>query len=295
MNLLIITHFLNGFLMIALPILLGIYLINKFRFGWKLWGIGACIFIASQIFHIPFNNYVLNPYLSKIQQSIQGTSGLLIIAASLGLSAGIFEETARYCMYRWWIRDTRSWRSGILVGAGHGGIEAIILGILVLLSYLNMMAYRNSDLSSLNLTLDQLQIANQQLQAYWSAPWYSTLLGAVERLFTIPFHIAASVLVLQVFTRRQGHQQLKWLGLAILYHAFADAAAVFIAREWGVYVSEAVLGGLAVVAVVIIFALRQPEPEPITPIPESVSHQPLPFTPTPMEETSDNLENTRYQ
>jgi uncharacterized membrane protein YhfC len=295
MDLLAITHFLNWILMIALPIILGIYLTNKFRLSWKLWLIGATTFIISQILHIPFNTYVLNPVLINIQQAIQGIPGHLIVASLLGLSAGVFEECARYGMYRWWLKDARSWRKGLLAGAGHGGIEAILLGVLVMLAYINLMAYRNLDLNKLNLTPDQLGVAVQQIQTYWNAPWYATLLGAVERIFTIPFHIVASVLVLQVFTRRPGHQQHWWLGLAILYHALMDAAVVFIAGQWGVYAAEAVLGGMAVVDILIIFALRQIEPENIMPPTLSTLIEPPPFTQIPIEETSENLENTRYQ
>jgi uncharacterized membrane protein YhfC len=295
MDLLTITHFLDGLLMIAIPIILGIYLTEKFHLGWKIWLIGACIFILSQIFHIPFNIYVLNPLLAKIQSAIQGTSGQLIVAGLLGLSAGVFEETARYAMYRWWIKDFRTWRNGILAGAGHGGTEAILLGLLVMLAYVNLMAYRNMDLSKLNLTLDQLAIARQQIQNYWNAPWYTTLLGAVERTFTIPFHIAASVIVLQAFTRHPGHQQLGWLGLAIFYHALMDASIVFIAGQWGGYAAEAVLGVMALLDIFIIFALRQPEQEPPVSLPQQPSDVPRVFIPTSVKETSENLENTRYQ
>lgn len=295
MDLASITRFLNGFLMIALPIVLGIYLINKFHLGWKLWLIGASTFIISQIFHLPFNTYLLNPLLGTIQQTIQGVPGNLVVALILGLSAGIFEECARYGMFRWWIKDARSWRTAILAGAGHGGAEAILLGGLVMLAYINMVAYRNTDLSSLNLTSDQLEIARQQIQTYWSVPWYNTLFGAVERIFTIPFHIMASVFVLQVFTRRPGHQQLWWLGLAILFHTLMDASVVFIAGQWGGYAAEAVLGGLAILDIVIIFALRQPEPEPTILPPHLPTNEPPVFNPKPVEETSENLENTRYQ
>jgi uncharacterized membrane protein YhfC len=292
MDLVSITRFLNGLLMIALPILLGIYLTNKFHIGWKLWLIGASTFILSQIFHLPFNSYVLNPLLGTIQQGIQGTLGNLVIALILGLSAGVFEECARYGMFRWWIKDARSWRSAVMVGAGHGGVEAILLGGLFMWAYINMIAVRNSNLSNLNLTPENLAIAQQQIQMYWSIPWYDTLLGAVERIFTMPFHIMASVLVLQVFTRRPGHQQIGWLGLAILFHALMDASAVFIASQLSGYVAEAILGGLALIDIIIIFALRKPEAES-PPLPPSVA--PPVFTPTPMEETSENLEKTRYQ
>ncbi len=295
MDLLTITHFLNGFLMIALPILLGIYLTNKFHLGWKLWLIGASTFILSQVVHLPFNSYLLNPLLGTIQQSIPGAPGILLIAIILGLSAGIFEECARYGMFRWWLKDARTWRSSVLAGAGHGGIEAILLGGLVLLGFINMLAYRNSNLSSLNLTTQNLTIFQQELHAYWSLPWYGTLLGAVERIFTIPFHIVASVLVLQVFTRRPGQQLLGWLGLAILWHTIMDATAVFMSSQVSIYVVEAILGGLAILDVIIIFVLRQPEPVHIEPSSYLPPDMPPVFVPKQIEETSENLDKTRYQ
>ena len=278
--------------MIGLPIILGVYLTHKFQMGWKLWIIGATTFIFSQILHLPFNIYALNPILGTIQQTIQGN---LAIALLLGLSAGVFEECARYGMYRWWIKDARSWRTAILAGAGHGGIEAILLGGLVMLAFINLVAYRNYDLSNLNLSPDQLATAQQQIQMYWNVPWYDTLFGVLERIFTIPFHIMASVLVVQVFTRRPGHQQLGWLGLAILLHTLMDASAVFIGSRWGGYAAEVVLCGLAIMDMIIIYTLRQPEPEANPPLPLPTVIESQVFTPTPVEETSENLEKTRYQ
>lgn len=295
MDLLTITHFLNWLLMIAMPILLGIYLTEKFHTGWRVWLIGAGTFVISQVFHIPFNTYLLNPILTKVQAALQELPALLVVSILLGLSAGIFEETARYAMFRWWIPGNRTWRGAVLAGAGHGGIESIILGILVMLAFTNLMVYRNTDLSNLNLSLDQLATARAQVAAYWNAPWFATLLGALERAFTIPFHIAASVIVLQVFTRRPGHQRLGWLGLAIFYHTLMDASSVFVAQQWGGYVAEAVLGCFAILDIIIIFGLKQPEPEIALPGPSAALPERPIITPTQVEETSDNLENSRYQ
>jgi len=289
MDLAAFVRLLTALLMIALPIILGIFLINKFHLYWKLWLIGGAVFIISQIAHIPFNSYILNPLLATIQQTIQGPLGILVVTLFLGLSAGVFEECARYGMFRWWLKDARSWRSAVLAGAGHGGTEAILLGGLVLWTFINLMAIRNANQSSLNLTSEQLK----QIQLYWSVPWYTILLPVVERIFTIPIHLMASVLVLQVFTHRPGHQQLWWLGLAILFHTILNASVVFIASQWGGYAAEAILGGLAVIEIIIIFALRQPEPE--HPAPTSMLTIIEPPAITQVEETSENLENTRYQ
>jgi len=289
MDLAAFVRLLTALLMIALPIILGIFLINKFHLYWKLWLIGGAVFIISQIAHIPFNSYILNPLLATTQQTIQGPLGILVVTLFLGLSAGVFEECARYGMFRWWLKDARSWRSAVLAGAGHGGTEAILLGGLVLWTFINLMAIRNANQSSLNLTSEQLK----QIQLYWSVPWYTILLPVVERIFTIPIHLMASVLVLQVFTHRPGHQQLWWLGLAILFHTILNGSVVFIASQWGGYAAEAILGGLAVIEIIIIFALRQPEPE--HPAPTSMLTIIEPPAITQVEETSENLENTRYQ
>ncbi len=84
--------------------------------------------IFSQVLHIPFNALV-NPVFNQfgfiaLPLSLQNS----ILSVFLGLSAGLFEELSRYAMYRWWAKDARSWGKGLLAGAGHGGIEAILLG-----------------------------------------------------------------------------------------------------------------------------------------------------------------------
>ncbi|HSB65620.1 MAG TPA: YhfC family glutamic-type intramembrane protease [Anaerolineales bacterium] len=291
MDFVTVIHFLDGFLMLALPILLGVYLVNRFRLSWKIWLIGGITFILSQALHIPFNLLVLNRILSNFP----GGTGNIYVALLLGVSAGVFEGCARYGMFRWLLKGKHTWRTAILAGAGHGGVEAILLGVIVLWRFINLVVVRNADLTQFNIAPDQLSIARQQIQMYWSLPWYTSLLDAVERIFTIPFHILASVLVLQVFTRRPGRQQLSWLGLAILLHTLLDASAVFIAAKWGVYTAEAVLGALAIVDIVLIFALRQPEPAPSETHPPSTPITPLVYTPKPIEETSENLEKTRFQ
>jgi len=288
MDILFWVHFLNGFLMIAIPIGLGIYLARRFKLGWRLWWIGAATFILSQVGHIPFNwaaTVILNR--TPLVNWPQGNQ-LVFNAIFLGLSAGLFEEFFRYGMYRWWVKDARSWARGLLAGAGHGGIEAIILGGLVLYGFIQMVIVRGTDLSTL-VPAEQLAQAQQQVQAYWSLPWHYTLLGAVERLFAIPVHLMLSLLVMQTFTRRQG----RWVWLAVAAHAVWDGMLVYLAgMGLSAYAIEGAAGLVAVIAVAIIFLLRQPEPQPEPePAPESAPG----FTPEPVAETQENLEKTKYQ
>ena len=290
---LFIAHALNGLLMIGMPIALAIYLTQKFHLGWRLWFIGATGFIISQVFHIPFLRLLTNLFNNNLLPAPPAEYRLITNAIILGLAAGLFEEVARYIVLRIWATDARTWRKSIMLGAGHGGAEAIILGGLVFYTFIQMVAYKDADLSKL-VPADQLAAAQQQISAYWSATWYSSLLGAVERFFTIPVQICLSVLVMQVFTRRH----IYWLGLAILWHAVMDGFVVYLSgtlgsNSWRLYGIEGVIAGFSLISVLFIFILRQPEPPEaeVVPVPPLA---PLAYQPAEIKETPENLDNSRF-
>jgi uncharacterized membrane protein YhfC len=286
MDFLFFAHLLNALLMIGLPVGLAIYLTRTWRLPWRLWLIGAATFLLSQVGHIPFNMLVSPLFTSGPVTRIPPFGQQLIVAVFAGLSAGLFEELFRYGMFRWWAKDARSWRKGVLAGAGHGGMEAIALGALSLYAFLQLVVLRNADLSTL-IPADQLSAAREQVAAYWSMSWYEALLGALERAFTIPIQISLAVIVLQCFLRRQAF----WVWLAVGYHALVDASAVLAAPHLGIYGTEALVAVYFVFSLFVIFRLRAPEP----PAPPEGDRIPPPvFTPKPPEETREKLEDTRF-
>jgi uncharacterized membrane protein YhfC len=225
--------------------------------------------------------------LNKTSLATLSTQNALFFnAAFLGLSAGLFEELFRYGMYRWWLKDARSWKKAVLAGAGHGGVEAIIFGGLAMLAFFQLTAMRNVDLSTLY-TGDTLVQAQAQVSAYWSATWYDSLLGAVERLFTIVIQISLSVLVLQAFVRKQ----FGWVLLAILYHAIVDAAALIVLQMTNAYWVEGLVGVFALISLAIILLLRKPEPEPEVKEVDVVAPVQKPDN---IEPSTEQLDNSKY-
>jgi uncharacterized membrane protein YhfC len=291
-----IIRLLNGLLMVGLPVALGFFLTRRFHLGWRLWWIGAAGFVLSQVGHIPFNWVVTLLFQRGILPAPSLAFSPYFNAIFLGLSAGLWETFARWGVYRWWAEDARSWRKGVLLGAGHGGIEAIILGCLVLVNFAYLASMRHIAGPNALVPAAQFDLAKAQIDAYWALPWYDTILGAVERALTIPFHIAMSVIVLQAFTRRKAY----WIALAVLWHAAADGfAAVYLSRlwagqPWGTYAVEGILAINALLAVAVIFALRQPEPvepppaEPEPVLPVDVEHI------KPRQITEEDLDKSRY-
>jgi uncharacterized membrane protein YhfC len=230
--------------MIVLPILLWIYFTRKFALSWKLILAGALTFIASQVLHIPL---VLG------MNSLLQTLPLLVNAIILGLLAGVFEETARYILFKFILRDSKSWKEGILVGLGHGGIEAVLLGILAAVGFATMIGYRSIDLSTVpGIPADQLELARQQVEAYWSVPSYMALMGFVERVFAICLHVSLSVMVLYAIV----YGKPVWFWLALLWHAFVDAVAVYVGQQVGILAVEGIVAVFAMISVWIVWKLR---------------------------------------
>ena len=118
---------LDALLMIGMPLVLGVWLARKTKAPWLLFGIGAMTFIGSQVVHLPLNTG-LTLLFKAIWPSTQPQGWHIPFnAVVLGLTAGLCEETARYVGYRWLAKKARYWRDALMLGAGHGGIEAILV------------------------------------------------------------------------------------------------------------------------------------------------------------------------
>lgn len=237
--------------MIALPLAIGWWWARRWGARWGVFFAGGVTFIASQVAHIPFNSLVLNPLLTQFGwDPVSDIMARYWVAIIFGLSAGVFEEVARYVVYRVWMKDVRTWREGVFFGLGHGGVEAIILGALAGLALYAALAFQSTDFEALE--PDQLQAITLQFEAYWASPWYEVLLGLIERCFALMVHVSLALLVLQAFLRRN----LWWLMVAIIWHALVDAVAVFGLYTWGPYWTEAGVGLLGLSSLANIWWLR---------------------------------------
>jgi len=252
---------LNALLMILLPVALGVSLARKANQPWKLFGIGALTFIASQVVHLPVLYGLTALFKAKILPNPPVEWSLIFNALVLGLLAGLCEEIARYLAYRFFLKQSRTWDNALMFAAGHGGIEAILLGLLVGATLVQMIILRNTGLSSLNLPADQLALAQKQIAEYWAASDYTALLGAFERLLAIITHLALTVIVLQTFIRNN----ILYLVLAIAWHAIIDGVAVFAAGTVGPYWAEAIITVFALVNLFWIFAFRSGDAAPRAP------------------------------
>ena len=253
--------------MLAAPIVLVVYLTRKFSLSWKLALAGALTFIASQVLHIPVV-YGLTALFQNGTLSIPAAWTAVFNAIVLGLLAGVFEESARWILFKFSLKNAKSWSEGVLVGAGHGGVESFILGLLGILTIVNMVVMRNADLAALGVPADQLAATKQAVDAFWASPFYTGFLGGLERIFAICLHLSLSVMVLYSVA----YKKPMWFWLALLWHAFIDAAAVYLLPIVGALAIEGIVGIFAAVSLWIVFTLRawfaEAEPAPTEVVPQ---------------------------
>lgn len=163
-----------------------------------------------------------------------GISGFLrenlwMYALYAGLAAGIFEETGRFLTMRFLMKKNLTRENALMYGAGHGGMEAVlILGVASINNLVNALLLNSGSLME---SLASDPNAGQMLEALsplGTLPAWQFFLGGGERILAVALQIALSLFVYRAVKDRR-----RWFfyPLAILIHAALDMAVVLTANQ----------------------------------------------------------------
>ncbi len=278
-------------IMIGLPILLGWWIRRRYGIGWSVFALGALTFVLSQVVHLP-----LNAALGLLGGG-RGVAlwPLVPMALVAGLSAGICEEGARLLVLLFLARHVRGWRAGLQYGAGHGGIEAIIFGLLAAVNTVALLASGSASGLAQSLPPEALEQLNAAQAAFWSTSPLLPLVGGLERVFAITLQIAMAVLVVRAVT----HRQPIFFLAAIALHTLIDFWAVVGVSKFGIFPTEALLAVMALGGAWIIWRLRE-EPQAPSPVSEDevrdiLSTEQLQPQSLSSEELARRAEQSRYE
>jgi uncharacterized membrane protein YhfC len=134
----------------------------------------------------------------------------------------------RYCLSR----HERRFNAAVSLGGGHGGCEALLVGVSLLAAFIILSIDRHKDPDKMSPEM------RKAIYDYWALPWSKVLMAPIERVTAMTYHMSASVLVLQVFRKNS----FAWLGAAIGFHTLIDTLAVVaMVEEWDAIVLEVVL------------------------------------------------------
>jgi ABC-2 type transport system ATP-binding protein len=252
----------EALVMLGAPLVLGGLVLERYPLRGGVVAAGAACFVASQLVHLPLN-WLLQPLLPDPSG---GPLALTLVCAFLGLSAGLCEELARYALLRWLRRGDRTGAHALALGLGHGGVESMILGLFVVQAILNVVVIERTGLDQLGLDATERGAVEAQLAAMRALGPVGPLLGAAERLFTIPFHVAASTLVMRAVVS----ERPAFVLAAIALHAALDGLAVAVGATLGPLTAELFL--LLTVPVSLLVIARSLAALPALPVRGSGAH-----------------------
>lgn len=233
------------------PVALALVAWRRLGASWLAWLAGAGTFFVFQlVLRVPWVA-ALGAALGPTLKASPALSAAYIVF--LSFTAGLFEETGRWVVYRFVWKD-RAPKNALMLGLGHGGLESMLLvGLSIAGSLYLYVALGHG----VKVPLPEAALAAIAKQFEGLTP-LNALAGGVERLSAMALHVGCSLLVLQVFTRGQ----LRWLWLAMAVHTSMNAVGVLLAKHAGVWISEGAMALFAAAALAWAVRLaRAPPPE----------------------------------
>lgn len=238
----VVAGFAVGLALCVLPALIGFLILQIKQKRCVLpFVIGMAAFVVSQIL-------LRMPLLSRLPQfgwyvdlSINHYYGYWIF---LGLTAGLFEETARWVCLRFFLKKRNRYVDGLSFGLGHGGIEAVLI---VGISYLNNLIVSVVWAAGGDLTktfgIPEAE-AGTIAVTFASLGFGDIIIGGVERVLALMMHLGFTMLIF--YGVRKGQSVRYWIA-AILAHGFVDASIGF----W----QAAGVQGMALEGILAVYAL----------------------------------------
>ncbi len=230
----IIAMIITSIICFGLPIVL--LIVFKKKGGWLpafFVGCGTFVVFAlvlEQIVH----TVVLANFGTVIRQNV------FLTGLYGGLAAALFEETGRLIAFRFLLKKHRDSGTALMYGAGHGGIEAMLI---VGLTYINNIAtsimINSGNIEQALSSLDEStrQATFEQISELWTSSAGVFLLGGVERILAMILQITLSMLVYMAV--KNGKKSF-W-ALAFVFHFLVDCITVVLASYVSVIVVEIIL------------------------------------------------------
>lgn len=210
----------NVVICIGIPVIVCLYLWRRTKVGLKIFLLGMVGYFVSQM----CVRQTILAMLSSVDiyrtfVALHAVLYLLFMA----VTAALVEESARYIIYRHFIRGASGNKVPIYYGLGHGGLEAITIGI-------NNVAL--------------LMVASDYLA---NAGWIVSLAG-FERISVMIAQVAFSIIV---YTGKRGFLA------AIILHTAYDFVIVLLNYGWSQIVLEGLLFVISLIMLFIALKMQQ--------------------------------------
>lgn len=221
-------------LMVLFPIGLAIFFHRRFHGSWVVFFIAAGFYLMNLLVQLPFL-FAWYALFAKLPW---------LVLALVTLTYGVCEETIRYLSFRVGrvMRANRTANGALMAGVGHGGTEAIVFALGAAFSLLSAL-----------LVPQALKASGVSATVLLTAPWWTFVLGGVERLLAITVHLGFATLIVLAYRRTW-----RFYPLAILLHFAVDFTTIGVQSLTGSVVwMLVVFTAWAIMALVLLVRVRR--------------------------------------
>lgn len=229
----LITQFIVLF---AVPVGIGLWFNRRWGLSWRLFFGGALAFVAAWV-----------------------VTSFLQLGGVLGLMASSTTEIgALYLVYRYQLKTVKTEKEALMVGAGLGGIELILMSVLAVLALLQMTPLRDATDDAIielaaqlkNIPTEEVELGDidevrDLVDSYWNRPAYEPLLMVIQPLSFLPIQMVLAIITLGALI----HQNLRPLLGAMSIHFLTRVIPAYGAYYGGIIlgITLALLFGAAAV------------------------------------------------
>ncbi|GMQ78962.1 MAG: hypothetical protein BMS9Abin02_1511 [Anaerolineae bacterium] len=221
-------------LIILFPIGLAILTRRKWGAPWIYFCAGILTFVIAQLIHLPLNRLLVK--VGVLPDTLPEGSDLIIAALILGLTAALSEELIRAAGY-FLLKKARGFGDGILLGLGHGGVEAMMVAVILAAGVSSFWYSQNIDLLPEAVSGEQFAVLIEAVETAKENPLIA-IVPFIERVIALGYQVIFSILVLFAF--KVG----KWwyVLIAIIYHMLVNSAAVLTTSQLdNIWLAELIL------------------------------------------------------
>jgi uncharacterized membrane protein YhfC len=253
---------------LLLPIIILLVLCLKHKISMKPMFLGAAAFFVSQMcLRIPILQVLGTQSWFK-----SFTLHIIPYFIVLAVTAGLFEETARYVFAGSFLKKQRAFRDALAFGLGHGFCEVILLtGMAQINNIIYTVMINNGTFSTITSTLPAAK-RQQLLAAMLAVKPEMIYIGVLERVFAVTFHVFATVLIFKALREHK----IRYYFWALAAHALLDFGAVSLSHYGNIWISEGFTFVVALVSLFFIFKMKpsfQQETSPIQNYDQTVYNQ----------------------
>lgn len=224
---------------IGLPIAFAIWLNKKHHLPWRNFSYGALAYFLNQaIVSLIFTGILGLVGKDNISLSDQTLPVLQIILSVL--LAAVIGVLIRWLGMKYINEDLKNLKAAYGIGVGFGGIESIMLvGVPLLATFIPMI--RNMNIDPQTTTLSPEMII--QIEELWRVSPVVPLAGTLERVAAFVMHITVTVLIYQIFKRKNKLWLAVAMGLEVLINgSIVGLAELGISYGWVTLLSMIFMG-----------------------------------------------------